>query len=52
MIFHELGHCVLDREHDDSYQGGKKSSLMHSSIGGHVYKRYEEEYLDELFEIE
>jgi len=53
LIFHELGHCILDREHfDDSNADGTCKSIMNS--GGlfcdiNYNDRTREEYLDELF---
>ena len=34
LVFHELGHCVLHREHrDDTDANGNCRSLMHSVVG-------------------
>jgi hypothetical protein len=54
LIFHELGHCKLDRDHDDEVNviGGKsvKLSMMNSIIVlGNDYANHRPGYLDELF---
>ena len=53
VIFHELGHCYLDREHlDDSNDDGICISMMHSGSGGCTNafnSSTRSEYLDELF---
>lgn len=53
LVFHELGHCVLGRAHDDgSDNRGFCVSIMNSGIGECVnrYNRNNRElYLDELF---
>ncbi|MCP3932093.1 MAG: hypothetical protein GY705_23725 [Bacteroidetes bacterium] len=53
VIFHELGHCYLQRDHsDDSYSNGTCVSIMRSGTGNckFVYNTLtKEKYLDELF---
>lgn len=53
IVFHELGHCYLDRDHDDSKnRDGTCRSLMHSSTSAcrNIYNpNTRETYLDELF---
>lgn len=53
LIFHELGHCILDRPHLDSKDAnGNCVSIMHSSEGVCIFKYNtltRTEYLDELF---
>lgn len=53
IIYHELGHCFLDREHlDASSQDGTCVSIMHSSpqaCNFELSSINREEYLDELF---
>lgn len=50
LIFHELGHCALDREHDDSLYNNYKTSLMNSIlIDENLYYNYTNNYIDELF---
>lgn len=51
LIAHELGHCLLDKGHDDSvmYQVIPKT-LMHTYvINASVYKYYRTYYFDQLF---
>jgi len=56
IIFHELGHCVLNRGHDDtlttvgSYKSAKKS-IMNASVFGDsfVYRDNKDYYYTELF---
>jgi len=54
LIFHELGHCFLNRDHDDSFDGdGTCLSIMHSTPQACTFELTEENkeaYLDELFE--
>lgn len=52
LVFHELGHCILKRQHLDSVQDdGRCKSIMHS--GQKCSDNYSSEtrshYLDELF---
>jgi hypothetical protein len=51
LMFHELGHCILDREHCSSVEGdGKPASVMYPSLIGHWYnENTRDEYLEELF---
>lgn len=53
VIFHELGHCILDRGHKDSVDGsGNCISLMHSRLGLCKFEFTgvaRDEYIDELF---
>lgn len=53
IVFHELGHCYLDRVHDDSRnRDGTCTSLMHSSTSAcrNIYSsQTRKHYLDELF---
>lgn len=54
LIFHELGHCILDRGHDEelissnSYLGKIPKSIMYPFVFGYEYERYENYYLEEL----
>lgn len=54
VIFHELGHCYLGRDHrDESFQNGACKSIMRSGLGNCLdnYKSStKERYLDELFD--
>ncbi len=55
LIFHELGHCALDREHnEDMIVNGKgeelRASIMHPSIvSAQAYSEYYDGYVHELF---
>lgn len=51
LILHELGHCVLFREHCDAVtRSGTPYSLMHSThFFRGAYPKYRKYYLDELF---
>lgn len=52
LIFHELGHCLLGREHSsDAYADGTPHSIMHyAGVPVMLYRERREKYLDELFE--
>lgn len=56
VVFHELGHCMLDRSHDNTANvNGRCISMMNSGEGGcrSVYNAVTRSaYLDELFDIE
>lgn len=53
IVFHELGHCVLNREHLDDDNDGVCVSIMNSGLSGCEISLEESEirtaYLDELF---
>ncbi len=53
IVFHELGHCVLDRLHRDESENGQCLSIMHSGLTDCITPlsdpRFREQYLDELF---
>lgn len=54
IIFHELGHCRLDREHDDEVMviGGhsvKLSMMHHVIVTGPSYTNRQSAYINELF---
>lgn len=51
ILFHELGHCVLGRNHFDLIKAdGSPSSLMHSkAVLAHTYQRDRGSYVHELF---
>lgn len=50
LVFHELGHCLLDQDHRDHRIGTRHASIMNpTQIWWIFYKEYREEYLDELF---
>ncbi len=53
IVFHELGHCILDRAHDESQNtNGTCASIMHSGTSNCRFNYSEltrSGYLDELF---
>lgn len=53
LVFHELGHCVLDRVHDERMAQGYPESIMYpSSVSMRnwlFYQQNEKNYIDELF---
>ncbi len=53
IVFHELGHCALFRNHDESQnRSGICVSIMRSGLGGcrdNYHEGTREGYLDELF---
>jgi hypothetical protein len=49
LIFHELGHCVLDRDHRSGECAGRPCSIMRPIVVLEPYKKRRKEYLDELF---
>lgn len=52
LIFHELGHCLKDRDHDSALlKEGCARSIMNPNIGSVLpcYREHRERYLDELF---
>ena len=55
VVFHELGHCVLNRGHDESaFNNGVCRSIMRSGLEDcrDAYSQsYREYYLDELFDV-
>lgn len=53
LIFHELGHCILFREHNDEFDAHtlRPMSLMRSKIlPSKTFKENREQYLKELFD--
>ena len=53
-LFHELGHCYLGRDHDESTtEGGRMKSVMATWLfDKRIYRRRREEYIEELFDTE
>ncbi len=56
VVFHELGHCYLDRDHrEDQHANGTCVSLMRSGLGD-CFDNYNsntrEQYLNELFSFQ
>lgn len=54
LIFHELGHCVLDRDHrDDRLIDGCPASIMNSYvISAYCFTQHQSEYYAELFDTD
>lgn len=54
VIFHELGHCFLQREHrEDTYPNGNCISIMRSGVGDcrdNYSSAFRKIYIDELFD--
>ena len=55
IIFHELGHCFLERNHNESeHSDGTCVSIMRSGVMGcrdNYHSKTREQYLDELFQL-
>ena len=56
IVFHELGHCYLNRGHlESSFSNGVCTSIMRSGVGD-CFDNYNQNtrdyYLDELFELD
>lgn len=50
LIFHELGHCVLGRDHTEvKSAAGELASIMNPFHLGESYKTYQADYIRELF---
>ena len=54
LIFHELGHCRLNRKHEEttlvsSENTVKKSMMSHNIITANDYLKYKDGYWEELF---
>lgn len=52
LLFHELGHCLLGRPHDNNTleNGIKPESIMHATLlDEHLYTLFYNDYLNELF---
>lgn len=50
LVFHELGHCVLNRNHDNkTVLGIQKSVMNHAVLPKDMYLLHREYYLRELF---
>lgn len=56
LILHELGHCVLNRRHDDTNIGSPIEGVIHRTImnshrvDGHEFENARDYYLTELFQ--
>jgi hypothetical protein len=55
LIFHELGHCILNRSHRDDFNGeSQESSVMYPVMERHMneyYNSHRKEYIKELFKL-
>lgn len=53
LIFHELGHCVLNRSHFNSKDAaGRPVSIMHGTEPPYWYfEEYYNSYIEELFQV-
>jgi hypothetical protein len=54
LIYHELGHCLLYRLHDDKIEerSGYPQSIMNTYLFNEaIFKYYEKDYIDELFGV-
>jgi hypothetical protein len=50
LLFHELGHCVLGRVHEENLNNSVPTSLMNSEfLGSALYNANKAQYLHELF---
>ena len=50
VLFHELGHCVLDREHDTNMVHGRPESIMYpDALDPNIFQQFYSSYMDELF---
>lgn len=49
LVFHELGHCALDRNHQELTKNGNPVSIMFPSvISDTLYNTHKTDYLEEL----
>lgn len=52
-IFHELGHCILGRKHNNRIlPSGSPASMMHRFHLGSTYTGNREHYIKELFNVQ
>lgn len=50
LLLHELGHCSLGREHEDSFKEGRPASIMATYLlDEDTYQANRDEYLKELW---
>lgn len=51
LIFHELGHCILNKDHDESKDSNRrpKSIMYPVTITDSIYRENRTEYINELF---
>jgi hypothetical protein len=49
LLFHELGHCILNRDHlDEKINYYVPKSIMYPYVFGYAYTKYRSYYVDEL----
>lgn len=52
VMYHELGHCVLQRDHVPTWVDGKPTSLMYEQIFDNaLYLQHRRYYVQELFNL-
>lgn len=54
ILFHELGHCILRRTHDNQSANGKPLSIMHQAFSYHHLDYFHDDkkfYIEELFTL-
>ncbi len=51
LAFHELGHCILKRDHNDRKDQGVPVSLMFPNLIPFYYEKDKQPYINELFEV-
>jgi hypothetical protein len=53
LMFHELGHCLLRRQHDETTSpNGTPMSIMYPFlVPEHTYETFRDEYIKELFGV-
>ena len=51
LVYHELGHCLMDKDHNNqkSMYGQPESIMYPIHIGGSFFQTWERNYLDQLF---
>jgi hypothetical protein len=49
LMYHELGHCILNRDHTVGWRNGLPDSLMYPHIVPEGLKRDRRYYMEELF---
>lgn len=50
IVFHELGHCVLSLQHDETMESYGPITIMYPyTLGESIYKPKREHYIKELF---
>lgn len=51
LVYHELGHCALGRDHTEDLIGSRPKSIMYPKVlKEKYYKEFQEDYLEELGE--